>query len=468
MSAIPCTVSEFESNESQPLLSNSAPLEDQTAPVRATPLPKAQFTALCIARLSDPIGFTQIFPHINEFIAFLHVTDDPGKIGFYSGIAESTSAIAAVLTILQWTRISDAIGRRPVILIGALGHIIVHLLFGLSRSFTQIIALRALAGLLSGNTVAYPIYGGIYPLGATIGSLVGRFFSNLATKYPKYFGNNFLQEHPYFPPGVIAACVAMTGFTLTYCFLEETHPAKCGDDSHNTSENPSLTNPMRIWDLISIPGIRAITLSTIGLAFLDIGFTVLFVLFSYTPVEVGGLGFSVVEIGYAMAMSSGIFAFFQFILMPTLLKRFNIPRMYIFCMGLWTPTYLLLPLLNVIAHRGANQATADTHINFDVLLWVGISFVLICWRASRLAYPTNGILVRDNSPNAASLGASIGLNHFAMGLTRCVTPLFISTIFALSVDNHLLGGYLWVVVMTLICSLGYYVSTKVPRDRRIG
>jgi hypothetical protein len=111
-----------------------------------------------------------------------------------------------------------------------------------------------------------------------------------------------------------------------------------------------------------IPGIRAITLSTIGLAFLDIGFTVLFVLFSYTPVEVGGLGFSVsttsikifpkfhsvvfqvVEIGYAMAMSSGIFAFFQFILMPTLLKRFNIPRMYIFCMGLWTPTYLLLPL----------------------------------------------------------------------------------------------------------------------------
>jgi hypothetical protein len=74
---------------------------------------------------------------------------------------ESTSAIAAVLTILQWTRLSgkcmvatrrgqqvenllDAIGRRPVILIGALGHITVYLLFGLSRPFTQIIALRAL------------------------------------------------------------------------------------------------------------------------------------------------------------------------------------------------------------------------------------------------------------------------------------------------------------------------------------
>jgi MFS family permease len=71
------------------------------------------------------------------------------------------------------------------------------------------------------QAVAYPIYGGIYPLGATIGPLIGRFFSNLATKYPKYFGNNFLQEHPYFPPGLIAACVAMTGFTLTYFFLEE-------------------------------------------------------------------------------------------------------------------------------------------------------------------------------------------------------------------------------------------------------
>jgi MFS family permease len=59
---------------------------------------------------------------------------------------------------------------------------------------------------------AYPIYGFIFPLGSTLGPLIGGFFSNLATKYPAYFGYGFLESYPYFPPGFVCACLALLGF----------------------------------------------------------------------------------------------------------------------------------------------------------------------------------------------------------------------------------------------------------------
>ncbi|KAJ7136766.1 major facilitator superfamily domain-containing protein [Mycena epipterygia] len=466
--------SEVVADETQPLLRDA---EDQTPEVpKVTLLPKAQFTALCLARLSDPIGFTQIFPYINAFLAFLEVTDDPAKIGFYSGVVDSTSSIAAMLTIVHWVKLSDIVGRRPVILAGALGMTIVSSLFGLSRSFIQILALRAITGLIAGNNAvyqtilaeltdstnqatAYPIYGGIYPLGAIVGSLIGGFFSNLATKYPKYFGFSFLKAHPYFPPGFICSLVALTGFSMTYFFLEEVKRANASQtDSANTAAN---SRTMGMFELLAMPNIRAVSASSSALAFLDVGFSVGFILFCYTPVETGGLGFSVTEIGYVLSISSGIFAFLQFLVMPTLMRRFNIASMYIFCMGVWPITFMLVPLLNLIARMGLDKPTGA----FNPLLWVGISVMLICWRVSCLAYPNNAILVRNNVPGPSSLGAANGLNLLSMSVSRCTSPAFVGTVFALSVDNHLLGGHLWVVIMTGIACLGLYVSAKVPRDR---
>jgi hypothetical protein len=74
-------------NESSPLLHDQLALEAQKATKpKITPLPKAQLATLCSVRIVDPIAFTQIFPYINEFMNDLHVTDDPSRIGFYSGL----------------------------------------------------------------------------------------------------------------------------------------------------------------------------------------------------------------------------------------------------------------------------------------------------------------------------------------------------------------------------------------------
>jgi MFS family permease len=171
------------------------------------------------------------------------------------------------------------------------------------------------------QAIAYPLYGCVYPLGATIGPLIGGFFSNAATKYPNYLGYSFVESHPYFLPGLVCASISMLGFISTFCFLEEVCCGICRehDDYYfdrlslqtlpskrlrNTgghsgpvtlAENPasSDTESMGMFRLLSIHPIRILATSSAALAFLDVGFQVVFIFFCYTPIKTGGLGFSV-------------------------------------------------------------------------------------------------------------------------------------------------------------------------------
>jgi hypothetical protein len=75
------------SHETQPLLSNTRDAEALKSDVyQYTPLPKAQLGILCYLRILDPLNFSQIFPYINQYLTILRVTDDPSRIGFYSGL----------------------------------------------------------------------------------------------------------------------------------------------------------------------------------------------------------------------------------------------------------------------------------------------------------------------------------------------------------------------------------------------
>lgn len=53
--------------------------------------------------------------------------------------------------ILRWGRLSDRIGRKPVMLYGLAGMTISSLCFGLSKSYWALVVSRALNGALSGN-----------------------------------------------------------------------------------------------------------------------------------------------------------------------------------------------------------------------------------------------------------------------------------------------------------------------------
>ncbi|KAJ7908885.1 major facilitator superfamily domain-containing protein [Mycena leptocephala] len=452
-------------------------LEAQPPGKKITPLPRIQLAALCA--LVDPIAYScigfvpimpclaniifftsQIFPYINAMLSDLRVTDDPSKISFYSGLVESSYAFTQLLSIWQWSKLSDVVGRRRVVLSGTLGVVVTTLVFGLSDSLFSVILFRGLGGIFGGNIAvfhsilgeltdtsnqhrAYPIYGFIWPL-------LGGLFSNLDTRYPAYFGYEFIKRHPYFMPGFVSSGIAFSSLIFVYFFLDETLPSKrkrCSEETQTSSLGSDTTNlsPPTFAELLAIPAIRALTLSGFVLNFISSAFIVVFALFAYTAVEAGGLGFTVInqiffgpafdladlyishqatQIGYSLAIS-GIY------LAPC--RSIAATKIYNICMRAWCATFLFLPLLNFLA-RCESESTENR--------W-GIVIVLVASRFGFLAFSASMILVRHHASRPSALGRPMA------GSIRNVRfwgrqSHFHQSTFALSMKTQLVGGYVWV------------------------
>jgi MFS family permease len=56
---------------------------------------------------------------------------------------------AEAVTVLQWSRLSDYIGRKPILLMSLLGSVISTVLFGLSRSLWALILRYGFSPFLS-------------------------------------------------------------------------------------------------------------------------------------------------------------------------------------------------------------------------------------------------------------------------------------------------------------------------------
>ncbi|KAL7424049.1 hypothetical protein Q5752_001634 [Cryptotrichosporon argae] len=200
-----------------------------------TPLPTSQIAVLMGIRLAEPIAYTVIFPFINQMVEELGVTDNPDRIGYYSGIIESVFALVQFLTVFHWARLSDRIGRKPVILMGLGGVFVSGSLFGLSTRFWAMVLFRCLWGALNGNvavvkaslgditdatnsTDAFAMYGLTWTIGSIIGNAIGGWLAHPAEQFPRLFGNvGAFKAHPYFLPCLVSASCALLG--LVFCAL---------------------------------------------------------------------------------------------------------------------------------------------------------------------------------------------------------------------------------------------------------
>ncbi|KAK2467032.1 hypothetical protein APHAL10511_001290 [Amanita phalloides] len=475
-------------SEASPLLGgpSNSELEAQKTR-RVTPLPKLQLAALCMSRLSDPVAFTQVFPYINEFLASLHVADDdPSRIGLYSGIVESSYAIVQLCSIFQWVKLSNIVGRRPVIICGPIGLALTTLCFGLSKTYVQILVSRCLGGIFSGNAavvlsalgevtdstnqaLAFPIFGLCWPLGGIIGPLIGGALAKPADRFPKFLDIPFMRQYPYFLPCLVTSLIAFVAYMTAYFFLHETSPrerAKIQHDEYGTSDEYRAIKPeqdriLSMRELLAIPIIRTLCISGFALCFSATAFDVVFALFCYTPIRSGGLGLDTSQIGYSLAAAGVISSFIQIVFLPSLLNIFNNAKLYSFCMALWPFAFAVLPFLNSIAVIGMDPSTGTINPYAFAPLWVGIAVALSIARFSCIAFSVNMILIKNNVPNPSSLGATNGLVHLSMCLSRAFAPAIVSAAFSWSLERNTLGGHMWVLLMVLISIIGYTISKKI-------
>lgn len=106
------------------------------------------FIAIC--RICEPIAFMSIFPYIYYMIMSFGIASDDRQIAIYAGMVTSVFAFAEFSTGVIWGRLSDRVGRKPVLLAGLAGTLLSMLVFGFAPNLPVALLGRALGGLLNG------------------------------------------------------------------------------------------------------------------------------------------------------------------------------------------------------------------------------------------------------------------------------------------------------------------------------
>lgn len=118
---------------------------------------------LALCRICEPIAFMSIFPYVYFMIEDFFRNDDgkegkqgAAEIAVYAGMVTSAFAFAEFSSGVPWGRLSDKIGRKPVLLTGLAGTALSMLIFGFAPSLPVALLARALGGLLNGYVGPLP------------------------------------------------------------------------------------------------------------------------------------------------------------------------------------------------------------------------------------------------------------------------------------------------------------------------
>lgn len=210
-----------------------------------------QMLVVCLIRFSEPITFTSLFPYVYFMIRDFGVVEDEAKISAYTGYLSAAFAFFQFLLCVQWSRFSDRVGRKPILLCGLFGTTLSMLLFGFLSNFYVALFARSCMGAVNGNiavlrtmigeiatqrkhqAVAFSTLPLLWNLGSVIGPLIGgsRYLtrpklspgSDVHESGLKKVYELFLDTYPYALSNVVVATFLVFSMVVGFLFLEETH-----------------------------------------------------------------------------------------------------------------------------------------------------------------------------------------------------------------------------------------------------
>ncbi|RVX65997.1 hypothetical protein B0A52_09923 [Exophiala mesophila] len=223
-------------------------LRDRGSNTTQDHFPTRQLFVLALCRICEPIAFMSIFPYAYRMIETFNITSNADQISIYAGMLITAFAFAEFSTGVIWGRVSDRVGRKPVLVMGLVGTALSMLCFGFATSLPAAILARALGGLLNGNvgvlqtTVAelvtkkehqpraYSIMPFVWGLGSIIGPAMGGALAQPCESYPRVFPRGGLFDtYPFLLPNLVCVIILIFGIINGVLFLEETHAEKRGD-----------------------------------------------------------------------------------------------------------------------------------------------------------------------------------------------------------------------------------------------
>jgi len=226
----------------------------------------------------DLVGFSIVFPLYAEMLTHYAATDagvlkyflDLTKqlhpeatpfqqAAFFGGLLGAFYSLLQFLTAPWWGRLSDRIGRRPVLLISLTGSVLGYAVWVVSQSFLLLILSRLITGVMSGNVAvanaavadtttpetrarSMAVVGMAFGLGFILGPAIG----GLAFTYLPRLDHGWLLElgfNPFSTPALIALILAFGNWWWAWARFPET----LAPERRTMAGNERSANPLRLF-----------------------------------------------------------------------------------------------------------------------------------------------------------------------------------------------------------------------------
>jgi MFS family permease len=446
------------------------------------PLQKNQVLLLCYARVIEPLAFFSIFPYVNQMIKDNGSVAD-SDVGFYSGLIESLFSLTQAIVMIFWGRMSDRLGRKPVLVFSLFGVSLATGLFGLARNIPQMIMLRCLAGIFAGSIVtirtmiaehsttktqarAFSWFAFSGNLGIFLGPLMGGSLADPVTQYPGVFGGRFFTDYPYALSSLVVAMVGATGAVTTALFVQETlkkDPATDSDGEEATLAAPARRGDLTTMELLKSPGVAVVLYIYAHIMMLAFAYTAMVPVWWFTPVRLGGCGFTPLQISLMMGLNGAAQAIWILFIFPILQRKVGTKGVIRVCALAYPIFFACCPISSALLRM-------DTEVSVKAF-WVFAPTALAIGCGVSMSFTAIQLAINDVSPSPRVLGTLNALALTGVSSLRAFCPALFTTLFAIGARTQLLGGYaIWVLMIVLASGLSvsarFLPEPKEVRKRR--
>ena len=372
----------------------------------------------------DLIGFGIIIPLLPFFAE--HYQASPFQVGLLMAVYSLTQFVAAPF----WGRLSDRIGRRPVLLFSLAGAILAYLWLGVAEELWALFAARAVGGFMAGNISAAFAYvadittretrakgmgmiGAAFALGFTIGPAIGGI---LAGSDPH---NADFQSPAFTAAGLSAFALILGIFTLKESLSDEI--------KKRIAEKPKEIQSKQFQIALKKPNIRLLLLLSFLAVFAFAGIEATFALWSRRQ-----YGWGPEQNGYLFALIGFSGALLQGGLIGRMSKRFG--------------------EANLIVQGSIALTLGIGLIPFATELWMLIIVMLIAVYGFSVISPSLNSLISLET-NEEDQGGMMGVARSATTLARVGGPAWAGTLFSVLGMNWPYFGGACIMAVVIVISL---------------
>ena len=232
----------------------------KTATVVKTPFPWRRMLCLLLVTLADGLTITLVMPIAPDMVRSFGIAEV--DVGSSAGMLASCYNLAQLFSNIILGRLSDIVGRKPVIAVGLVGACASLVLLGLADSLALAMAARLFGGLVNATQAimrawlaelfleehkakAFASLGQAWGVGFLVGPLLGGGLSHPAVYFPDALRGTMLETRPF----LLACCTGMLPSILGLIALSrlpETVKRKGSSSSSTTRTSSSSSSSIEL------------------------------------------------------------------------------------------------------------------------------------------------------------------------------------------------------------------------------